>query len=47
MKKHFITVALYLFSLIMTGTAVVYVKHSPFVVQLSEGLEAVKEPSGV
>lgn len=47
MKKHFITVALYLFSLVLTGTAVVYVKHSPFAVQLSEGLEAVKTPHGV
>lgn len=47
MKKHFITVALYLFSLILAGTAVVYVKQSPFVVQLSKGFEVANESAGV
>ncbi len=47
MKKHYITISLYLLSLVLTGTAIVYVKQSPIVVQLSEGLEAVKDPAGV
>ncbi|WP_170181136.1 hypothetical protein [Chlorobaculum thiosulfatiphilum] len=47
MKKHFITIWLYLFSLILTVTAVVYVKQSPLAVHLSKGLEVVKAPTGV